>query len=102
MSYTAYTARALALTIYFAASSPQHNGNPSGKLHSRLKEGFVRTQRTPLVTGLGITEHLSLWDSGNEKLAIGSSFWWMYVELYKSNRRRAWTDSNLHSAVGKI
>ena len=49
---TLRTARALALTIYFAASSPQHNGNPSGKLHSRLKGGFVRTQRTPLVTGL--------------------------------------------------
>ena len=26
--------------------------DPSGKLHSRLKGGFVRTQRTPLVTGL--------------------------------------------------
>jgi len=54
---TLCTARALALTIYFAASSPQHNGNPSGKLHSWLKGGFVHTQRIPLVTGLHLSSH---------------------------------------------
>ena len=36
------------LCIQFAKTQWQ----PSGKLHSQLKEGFVRTQQTPLVTGL--------------------------------------------------
>ena len=48
-----HTARTLVLTIHFAASSPEQNENLHvNYMYILSSRGFIRTQRTPLVTGL--------------------------------------------------